>query len=134
MLPPLRTALARASRSTPSLTHLQLRRYSSQKQPSATGTFYKTFTRPVAKCALLAVFVYQLVYFGWAKLETDEIKAERQAEIIKLEAHARSLHAAQAAQAAAAAAAASEGSSEGGSAGDGGDGAKGAGSSWWRWK
>jgi hypothetical protein len=34
----------------------------------------------VAKCALLAVFVYQLVYFGWAKLETDEIKAERQGE------------------------------------------------------
>jgi hypothetical protein len=44
------------------------------------GAFYKTFTRPVAKCALLAVFVYQLVYFGWAKLEADDIKEERQGE------------------------------------------------------
>ncbi|KAK4105056.1 hypothetical protein N658DRAFT_504569 [Parathielavia hyrcaniae] len=47
---------------------------------AAEGAFYKTFTRPVAKCALLAVFVYQLVYFGWTKLETDEIRRERQGE------------------------------------------------------
>jgi hypothetical protein len=44
------------------------------------GNFYKTFTRPVAKCALIAVFVYQLAYFGWAKLETDEIKQDREGE------------------------------------------------------
>ncbi|KAG7289040.1 hypothetical protein NEMBOFW57_005401 [Staphylotrichum longicolle] len=86
---PLRTALARAARSTPSsLASTQLRRYSQQQhRPSATvgppesqGAFYKTFTRPVAKCALLAVFVYQLAYFGWTKLEADEIKEERQGE------------------------------------------------------
>jgi hypothetical protein len=34
----------------------------------------------VAKCALLAVFTYQLVYFGWTKLEHEEIKAERRGE------------------------------------------------------
>ncbi|KAK4110753.1 hypothetical protein N656DRAFT_677946, partial [Canariomyces notabilis] len=44
------------------------------------SNFYKTFTRPVAKCALLAVFTYQLVYFGWTKLEHEEIKAERRGE------------------------------------------------------
>lgn len=26
---------------------------------------------------LLAVFTYQLVYWAWVKLETDEIKAEK---------------------------------------------------------
>ncbi len=38
--------------------------------------FYKTFTRPVAKCFLLAIFTYQLVYWAWVKLETNEIKAD----------------------------------------------------------
>lgn len=38
--------------------------------------FYKTFTRPVAKVLLTAVFTYQLVYWTWMKLETDEIRAE----------------------------------------------------------
>ena len=36
--------------------------------------FYKTFTRPVAKALLIAVLTYQLVYFGWTKLETDDIR------------------------------------------------------------
>ncbi|KXX78455.1 Inner membrane assembly complex subunit 17 [Madurella mycetomatis] len=58
------------------------------------GAFYKTFTRPVAKCALLAVLTYQLVYFGWTKLVHEEIKADRQAEITKLEAQVRSLQSA----------------------------------------
>jgi hypothetical protein len=38
--------------------------------------FYKTFTRPVAKVLLMAVLTYQLVYWGWMKLETDEVRAE----------------------------------------------------------
>ena len=42
------------------------------------GVFYKTFTRPVAKCLLTALFVYQVIYWGWSKLEVDEIKEERQ--------------------------------------------------------
>lgn len=41
------------------------------------SNFYKTFTRPVAKTLLLAVFTYQLAYWAWVKLEQDEIKAER---------------------------------------------------------
>ena len=40
--------------------------------------FYKTFTRPVAKCLLMAMLTYQLAYFAWVKLETDEVKEERQ--------------------------------------------------------
>ncbi|KAF3770700.1 hypothetical protein M406DRAFT_247643, partial [Cryphonectria parasitica EP155] len=40
--------------------------------------FYKTFTRPVAKVLLMAVFTYQLAYWGWVKLEQDEIRADRE--------------------------------------------------------
>ena len=39
--------------------------------------FYRTFTRPIAKTLLIAVFVYQVAYWSWVKLETDEIRAER---------------------------------------------------------
>ncbi|KAK3995662.1 hypothetical protein QBC44DRAFT_320052 [Cladorrhinum sp. PSN332] len=79
---PLRTALFRAVR--PSTR--QLRCYSEQRPRSATGDFYKAWTRPVAKTALLAVFTYQLIYWGWTKLEYDDIKETRQAEITRLEA------------------------------------------------
>lgn len=40
--------------------------------------FYRTFTRPIAKTLLIAVFTYQLAYWTWVKLETDEIRAERE--------------------------------------------------------
>jgi hypothetical protein len=61
------------------LHSLARRPYSTQQQPppSATGDFYKTFTRPVAKCLLFALFTYQLTYWAWLKLEQDEIKMER---------------------------------------------------------
>lgn len=42
--------------------------------------FYKTFGRPMLKVFLMAVFTYQLAYWAWAKLEADEITAERQGE------------------------------------------------------
>ncbi|KAL3589350.1 hypothetical protein FPOAC2_11516 [Fusarium poae] len=47
--------------------------------------FYRTFTRPIAKTLLIAVFTYQLAYWTWVKLETDEVRAERDATIEKLE-------------------------------------------------
>ncbi|KAF4455250.1 hypothetical protein F53441_2400 [Fusarium austroafricanum] len=61
------------------------RNYASKTQPSSVSQFYRTFTRPIAKTLLIAVFTYQLVYWGWVKLETDEIRAEREATIEKLE-------------------------------------------------
>ncbi|KAK1760804.1 hypothetical protein QBC47DRAFT_456511 [Echria macrotheca] len=76
----------------------QSRRYASQKPQSATGDFYKTFTRPVAKCALLAILTYQFVYWGWLKLEQDEIKADRQSDIAQLEAQVEALQRAAAAK------------------------------------
>jgi len=55
--------------------------------PSSNPTkdFYKQFTRPVAKVLLMAVLTYQLVYFGWMTLETEEIKAQADATIGTLE-------------------------------------------------
>ncbi|CAI6100446.1 hypothetical protein V2G26_008206 [Clonostachys chloroleuca] len=54
----------------------------STKAPNPTSQFYKTFTRPIAKVVLGAVLTYQLVYWAWVKLETDEIIADT-AETIK---------------------------------------------------
>lgn len=42
--------------------------------------FYKTFTRPVAKVLLMAIFTYQLAYWGWVKLEQDEIRDQRESK------------------------------------------------------
>ncbi|KUJ15575.1 uncharacterized protein LY89DRAFT_735676 [Mollisia scopiformis] len=56
-----------------------------QKPVSPHVGFYKTFTRPVAKVLLMATFTYQLAYWGWVKLEKDEIKREKSAELEGLE-------------------------------------------------
>lgn len=42
--------------------------------------FYKTFSRPIAKVLLMAMFTYQLAYWGWTKLEKDEVKAQKTGE------------------------------------------------------
>lgn len=34
----------------------------------------------------MATFIYQLTYWGWVKLEKDELKAEKRKEIKELEA------------------------------------------------
>ncbi|KAL8371755.1 hypothetical protein RB595_001518 [Gaeumannomyces hyphopodioides] len=70
----------------------QRRHGSSSPQPSHTSNFYKTFGRPVFKVSLSAIFVYQLVYWAWVKLEQDEIMGERR----DLEAQVESLQASRA--------------------------------------
>lgn len=72
-----------------SLVQRQLRFASSQGSP--TTNFYKTFTRPVAKVLLMAIFTYQLAYWGWVKLEQDEIRDQREKEITGLEAEVKRL-------------------------------------------
>ncbi|KAK0739227.1 hypothetical protein B0T21DRAFT_362212 [Apiosordaria backusii] len=88
---PLSTTLLRSPLLRRPISPSQIRSYSSQKPTSQTGVFYKAWTRPVAKTALLAVFAYQLVYWGWSKLEVDEIKEQRKAEITRLEAQVKGL-------------------------------------------
>lgn len=67
----MRTKLSPAQRYA--YKHVQLKRVLIKLQ----SQFYRTFTRPIAKTLLIAVFVYQLAYWSWVKLETDEIRAER---------------------------------------------------------
>lgn len=38
---------------------------------------YKTFVSPFAKVFLGAIFTYQVIYWTWLKLETDESKVEK---------------------------------------------------------
>lgn len=51
------------------------------KEPSRVGAFYKSFSAPILKCFLGALFTYQLAYFGWMKLETIEEAHEKKTEI-----------------------------------------------------
>lgn len=51
------------------------------KRPSKVGAFYKTFSAPLLKCFLGALFTYQLAYFGWMKLETIEEAHNKKTEI-----------------------------------------------------
>lgn len=51
------------------------------KEPSRVGAFYKSFSAPILKCFLGALFTYQLAYFGWMKLETIEETHEKKSEI-----------------------------------------------------
>lgn len=41
---------------------------------------YRTFAGPFGKVFLGAVFVYQVIYWSWLKLETDESKLEKNGE------------------------------------------------------
>ncbi|CCX34095.1 Similar to hypothetical protein PAAG_04671 [Paracoccidioides brasiliensis Pb01]; acc. no. XP_002793141 [Pyronema omphalodes CBS 100304] len=41
---------------------------------------YKDFGRPFIKVFLMAVFVYQTMYWGWMKMEKDELKQEKNGE------------------------------------------------------
>lgn len=44
--------------------------------------FYKSFGRPIAKVFLGAVFTYQLAYWLWVKLETDEVKKKKRSRVL----------------------------------------------------
>jgi hypothetical protein len=58
------------------------------------GSFYKSFGPPVLKVFLGAVFTYQLLYWTWLKLESLEIKKEKNEEIANLEEEVKRLKAA----------------------------------------
>ncbi|KAG6014816.1 hypothetical protein E4U54_004819 [Claviceps lovelessii] len=88
--PVVSAASRRAQRSMPRLPRMSYA--TSSKQPGPTSQFYKTFTRPVAKVLVLAVFTYQFVYWGWAKLEADEHQQRTDAEIAELEAQVDALN------------------------------------------
>ena len=49
------------------------------------------FGRPIAKNFLIAVCTYQVLYWSWLKLESLEIKQEKEDEMRSLEGELRSL-------------------------------------------
>ncbi|CAG7935536.1 unnamed protein product [Penicillium nalgiovense] len=54
--------------------------FNSTQKPSAYKegmNQYRTFTSPFAKVFLGGVFVYQVLYWTWLKLEMDEIKVAK---------------------------------------------------------
>ncbi|KAJ5981613.1 hypothetical protein N7522_013241 [Penicillium canescens] len=52
---------------------------------------YKTFTGPFAKVFLGGVFVYQVIYWTWLKLEMDETKVKKNEQVAVLEKQAREI-------------------------------------------
>ncbi|KAG7007071.1 hypothetical protein G7Y79_00011g029690 [Physcia stellaris] len=77
------------------LQHLRRRHYSSQQAPSKVTSphigFYQSFGRPIAKVFLGAVFTYQVAYWVWVKLETDEMKEKKNDEINDLKAQLKAV-------------------------------------------
>lgn len=53
--------------------------------------FYKTFGRPLAKNFLIAVVTYQILYISWLKLESFEVKKEKNDEISSVEGELKNL-------------------------------------------
>jgi len=54
------------------------------QQPNLHRNFYKTFARPLAKTFLIAVATYQVLYLSWLKLESIEVKHDKEAEMRSL--------------------------------------------------
>jgi hypothetical protein len=53
--------------------------------------FYRSHGRALFKALTLAFFSYQIVYWSWLTLETEELKAHRDQEIKSLETQVRLL-------------------------------------------
>ncbi|KAF7514155.1 hypothetical protein GJ744_004480 [Endocarpon pusillum] len=63
--------------------------YSSRSNPHR--AYYQTHGRALFKCLTLAFLTYQVVYWTWLTLETEEIKDQKNREIKALEAEFRLL-------------------------------------------
>jgi hypothetical protein len=81
------SALPRRTQPTYSLRNPSIRpsfqqwsRTYATRQPTRAGTFYRSFGSPIFKCFLMALFTYQVVYWGWMKLESIEEKVGKDGE------------------------------------------------------
>lgn len=61
------------------------------KSKNAHRAFYSEFGAPIFKVFLGALFTYQALHFGWAKLESLDLQQEKNEEIRKLECQLREL-------------------------------------------
>lgn len=62
--------------------------HAAEEQPV---NFYRSHGRALFKALTLAFFSYQIVYWGWLTLETEELKAHKDQEIKSLESEVRLL-------------------------------------------
>jgi len=89
----------KAAHAAPRITHGPYQRafnsYSPQKQqhsdPDARPSIYRTHGRALLKALTLAFLTYQVVYWTWLTLETEEIKDSKNREIRSLENEVRLL-------------------------------------------
>lgn len=54
-------------------------------------SFYGTFGRPIAKNLLIALATFQILYLSWLKLESMEMKRDKESEIRSLESELKTL-------------------------------------------
>jgi hypothetical protein len=74
-------------------THHQASSTSPNSQsPNPHTNFYKTHGRALFKALTLAFFTYQVCYWAWLVLETEEIKDQKRREIKSLEGEVRLLN------------------------------------------
>lgn len=60
-------------------------------RPGGSTNFYRTHGRALFKALTLAFFSYQVIYWAWLTLETEEIKDQKNREIAALEDQVRQL-------------------------------------------
>jgi len=53
------------------------------------GTYYKSFSYPILKSFLTALFAYQITYYAWLKLETIDEQHAKAVELSDLQAQLR---------------------------------------------
>lgn len=61
------------------------------RTPSAHTNFYRTHGRALFKALTLAFFTYQVCYWAWLVLETEDIKDQKSREVTRLEGEVRLL-------------------------------------------
>ncbi|KAI1614344.1 hypothetical protein EDD37DRAFT_652918 [Exophiala viscosa] len=66
-------------------------RYASEPQPEKPINFYKTHGRAFFKAITLAFLTYQIAYWAWLTLETEDIMDQKKREIKSLESEVRLL-------------------------------------------
>lgn len=86
--PPTGTSTNTNTSTTPSPTPT-----AAATRPAAGGStnFYRTHGRALFKALTLAFFSYQIIYWAWLTLETEEIKDQKNREIAALEDQVRLL-------------------------------------------
>ncbi|EXJ96370.1 hypothetical protein A1O1_01496 [Capronia coronata CBS 617.96] len=87
----LQSTVLSASRLRCLSTTRPLRQAPSQPQQERPVNFYRTHGRALLKALTLAFLTYQIAYWAWLTLETEEIKDQKNREIKSLENEVRLL-------------------------------------------